>query len=387
MYPALLLLSLALPAATDGPSPPVRALAANRTFELLPAPAPDGDARLTLRAAGALLGPGRLIEISVADIDMAALFRLANTPVEEPLVRAAREQLGVPIDVEDLCFFLDDVIAQNVHATGRVVLTPFTARNVGVLLHPDDVYPTKRVRRRRVTVPRQYGDESTVVIEPPLEDTFEPAPDGAPLGPGWYERYKNPTTEDGHFTALAKARPRSDFAARARSLVEQLRAQGATVFIDASFRYRERGYLMYGAYWLGEANSARQVRQRARSLDRLQRRHRLKVDIRWQHPDGWRATQEAARKMAEAYRVVYATRRGALNSNHYDGEAIDISAIALPRALTLKAPDGQTRTFDLSAPAQSRDLSLTPDLVEWIEKHFRLQKNLRDYPHWNDADA
>lgn len=89
--------------------------------------------------------------------------------------------------------------------------------------------------------------------------------------------------------------------------------------------------------------------------------------------------------MREAYRVVYATRNGALKSNHYDGNAIDLTAIDLPRSLTLNAPDGTQKTFDLSGRHETRDLSLTPALIDFIEKHFGLAKNLWDYPHWNDT--
>ena len=89
--------------------------------------------------------------------------------------------------------------------------------------------------------------------------------------------------------------------------------------------------------------------------------------------------------MREAFDVVYATESGAQRSRHYDGTAIDIVARALPRTLTLEAPDGAQQTFDLSAPEENRDLSLTPHLIQWVEKHFALRKLRHDYPHWNDG--
>ncbi|MQM40464.1 hypothetical protein KBTX_04523 [wastewater metagenome] len=88
--------------------------------------------------------------------------------------------------------------------------------------------------------------------------------------------------------------------------------------------------------------------------------------------------------MAEAYNVVYATRSGARHSNHYDGDAADLVVVDLPRRLTLAAPDGARRTFDLSAPEESRDLDLTPRLIDWVERHFGLHKLRSDYPHWTD---
>ena len=42
-------------------------------------------------------------------------------------------------------------------------------------------------------------------------------------------------------------------------------------------------------------------------------------------------------------------------------------------------------TLDLSDAEQPRDLSLTPELIDWVEEHFGLEKLEADYPHWNDA--
>jgi len=105
----------------------------------------------------------------------------------------------------------------------------------------------------------------------------------------------------------------------------------------------------------------------------------------WSHPEGWPATREAARRMADAYDVVYANEQGARHSKHYDGLAVDLAATGLPRKLELVAPDHARRTFDLSGADEPRDLSLTPVLVKWIERHFAFEKVTDDYPHWNDA--
>ena len=90
--------------------------------------------------------------------------------------------------------------------------------------------------------------------------------------------------------------------------------------------------------------------------------------------------------MAEAYDVVYATEGGARYSRHYEGVAVDFVAIGLPRELTLYAPDGEIADFDLSRPDHTRDLSLEPELIAWVQRHFGLQKLTSDYPHWNDVD-
>ena len=145
-----------------------------------------------------------------------------------------------------------------------------------------------------------------------------------------------------------------------------------------------RGYLIYGSYLLSKSKTRRQVKRRVRRLNRYNRAWGLKVPIRWTHPRGWRATIEAARKMADTYGVAYATAGGARRSYHYDAGAVDFWAVGLPRTLKLKAPDGAKRTFDLSDPGETRDLNLTPALIEWIEAHYGFEKLKTDYPHWND---
>lgn len=372
----LCVLALAL-AAADGAAP-MGVLDIDRSFEVLPAPT-SGSERETLRRAGELLGDWTL-DVAGTLVDGAFLQRLADTPKSEPLLRAAREAIGRPVDVADFLYFLDDVLVAgaNGHRGAPIVLTPDRARRYGIFVHPDDVFKER---------PRLYAKRpGQMPVDPPAEPTtYELPDDGALLGPEWTMRYANPEQEQELLIALKKARPSADLHARVQMLVEQLRAQGAEVSVESTVRPRERGYLMWGAYWLSGAKSGAQVRARARTLERLNKKWGLDVPIRWQHPRGWRATTTAARQMAEAYNVVYATRAGAQRSNHYDGEAVDCTAVGLPRSLTLRAPDGAERTFDLSDAEQTRDLNLTPELVRWVEEHYGLSKLEADYPHWDDA--
>ena len=60
--------------------------------------------------------------------------------------------------------------------------------------------------------------------------------------------------------------------------------------------------------------------------------------------------------------------------------------IQCPRQLVLIGADGQMGFFDLSGPEETLDLSLTPEVIDWIGEHFRLEKLQSDYPHWDDAD-
>jgi hypothetical protein len=90
--------------------------------------------------------------------------------------------------------------------------------------------------------------------------------------------------------------------------------------------------------------------------------------------------------MAETYEVVYATEAGARASDHYTGRAVDLVVLALPRQLALLAPNGEIGRFDLSPPRAARDLSLSPEVIEWLEENFDLTKLRSDYPHWSDAE-
>jgi hypothetical protein len=89
--------------------------------------------------------------------------------------------------------------------------------------------------------------------------------------------------------------------------------------------------------------------------------------------------------MADTYDVVFASEAGARRSSHYGGGAVDLTVVALPRALELEAPGGERQRFDLSAPDETRELSLTPEVVEWVERAYGFEKLRPDYPHWNDA--
>jgi hypothetical protein len=361
----------------DPLAPPVAAIEVNREWEVLSG---GGDHRALLREAGEELGDWT-ITLAGSRFDGRALVELAGTPAEEPLVRATRERLRRPIDVEDLLYFLDDLLAADDGSLRgkRVWIMPARSRNAGITLHVDDVFRRKRPRR----YPSKY--EQLFIDKPRQPEGLLPAEDGDILGPPWWARYRNPDEEGPALAALAEVN--RSFAERIRSLLSQLRAQGADVVLASTLRFRERGYLMWGAFILSRCDNERKVERTVATLERLNGDWGLDIPIGWMHPDGWAATVEAARRMAETYDVVYATRAGAQKSDHYDGLAVDFTAMNLPRQLTLQAPNGRERTFDLSAPEQSRDLSLTPELIRWIEKSFHFEKLRSDYPHWSDAAA
>jgi len=367
----------ALPA-TAGDSASTRSIATNRTFDALSPPVGSEGQRATLLQAGYELGGWRIHVAGVA-IDGSTLVRLASQPSEEPLLRVVREGLRRPVDLDDFLLFLDDIlVAGALGLRGELVwVTPSRARNVGIFLHPDDIFEQK---------PRRYGIRGALSIDRPKPQLeFPVAKDGEVLGPNWTMRYRNPQSEGELLAALAAENDTGDFAERIESLMSQLRAQGADVVLNSTVRSRERCYLMWGAFILSRKTEREELLSGVAKLESAHTRWKLDVPIRWQHPAGWEATRQAAHKMADTYNVVYATEDGARASNHYGGHAIDLTALALPRQLKLRGSDGVARSFNLSDAHHPRDLNLSAELIQWVEVHFEFEKLKSDYPHWNDA--
>ena len=341
----------------------------NRKLEVLPA-----DPRAALRAAAQSLGERKVV-VGGYEFDGGSLEKIARAN-DEPLLRAVREGLHRPIDLEDFLLFLDDVLrAQGID--GKIVVTADRARSHGILLHPFDVFGKQKQRKRYAKKERTLP-----IDDPPLQDGLEPAKDFDPPGPRWAARYQQPATFGERLAELEAHNPR--FGKSMRSLIEQLEKQGATIIVESAVRSRARGYLIYGSFHLSRARNPGDLAHRIDQLTAYNREWKLAVPITWRHPDGFAATVEAARQMADTYGVDFATVQGARRSDHYDGKAVDVVAVDLPRSLELIAPTGAKTVFDLSPPEQSRDLNLTPELIDWIEAHFGVKKLRSDYPHWKD---
>jgi hypothetical protein len=354
-------------------------LVPDRHFDVIPPPPWPGGQGEALGFAGAALADWS-IQLAGVPIDGSRLLALARAPGAEPLEVALREDLGRPVDLEDFLFFLDDVLRDGARGLrGQLVwVTPGRARRAGILLHPDDVFEGK---------PRLYGSADPISIDPPRpQRNMDPARDGDPPGSPWAMRYPNPAEEAEALKALSALRADDSFAERIRSLIGQLRAQGAEVYLNSTVRSRERGYLMWGAFLLSRATSEADLKARVDRLRVARTQWGLAVPIRWMHPAGWQATREGARAMAETYEVVFASEAGARASDHYTGRAADLVALALPRRLELRSPQGVVRHFDLSAHAASRDLSLSPELIDWLEANWGIRKLRSDYPHWSDVE-
>jgi len=376
----VLFLAFALPATAADPESTTepRTIATDRNFDVLTSPVGTEGSRTTLLQAGYELGGWRIHVAGIA-IDGATLVRLASQPREEPLLRAVREGLRRPVDLDDFLLFLDDVLVAGASGLrGELVwVTPSRARNAGIFVHPDDIFEQK---------PRRYGTRGALSIDRPKPQLdFPVARDGEVLGPNWTMRYRNPQSERELLAALAGTSGSGDFAERVENLISQLRTQGADVTLNSTLRSRERGYLMWGAFILSRKTSREELLSGVAKLDSANTRWKLDIPIRWRHPAGWKETREAAREMADTYDVVYATENGARASNHYGGHAMDLTAVALPRQLRLRGSDGSVRNFDLTSAHHPRDLNLSSALITWIEEHFEFEKLKSDYPHWNDA--
>lgn len=368
--------------AEDLPEQPLAPIACDRVLQRLPDPGKsDASVRAAWAAAGEHLGDWR-IDLAGVAIDGPRLAQIAADRVDEPFTRVAREALGRAIDPIDAIYFFDDVLVAG--AAGRRG-EPFSVnsgrgRNAGILLHPDDVWVKAK--------PRVYGARSTLSVDTPQPQRDLPqAVDGDPPHPGWAMRFQNPAGWEESLEALDRAALGADFGSRVHDLLTQLERQGAEVYVASTLRDRTRGYLMWGAFELARQRSEADVDKWLAKLDDRRKRWQLHAPITWKHPDGWLATIEGARQLRDTYDVVYATEGGARNSNHYAGFAADFIALALPATLVLVAPDGVEGRFDLSDANASRDLSLEPELVRWIEAHYGMRKLLDDYPHWDDRSV
>ena len=279
-------------------------------------------------------------------------------------------------------YFLDDVLkAGDQGLRGRpVVVSPSEARDAGIALSPEEALLHKS--------PRRYGTQrARLVHEPsPPENLTQPETEDGPALVGTSASETQPT------------RPPSWQSWARRTLIlrsacrcfDQLAIQhdandkSLDVPVDLSSTVPGRGYLMFGAYSLSQAK---------RRLSWNQIVYTSSPDVeaeRWQTaalsprpllrtkdlstspgaPAGWtEATRDAAESMRATFGVAKATKNGALHSNHIRGFAADITANALPR-FRPEYPDGAKVTFDLSGDDESRDLSLTPKVITWINQHM-----------------
>ena len=333
----------------------------------------EGTAREQLGRASWLALQGPPLEIAGVQVDPRMLAHWAALPDALSLEDTIRRDMERAIDLDDFLLLLDDAVGSE---AAELVVTAGRARSAGVMVHPREVFSggSRDTAGRRIRVER-----------PAAQPWVPPAEDGSPLGVRWTTRFANPSTAAQRLQALTDERGDAGFAEDIAFLGAQLEAQGAQVWVTSTARDPRRGYLLWGSFILSQQVDEGGVE---RTIDLLQDRNQawqLDIPIEWAHPDGWQSTISNAQQMAETYDVVYATEGGARSSNHYGGRAVDMVALALPDHITLVSPLGDAQSFDLSAPAATHDLSLEPDVVQWIEDHYVWAKLRGDYPHWSDV--
>jgi predicted chitinase len=172
-------------------------------------------------------------------------------------------------------------------------------------------------------------------------------------GPHWVVRYPTSREIDDLDPAFAKSVTR---------FVSALREAGARVKISATWRPKERAWLMHWAWnvWKGIAKPEEVPR-----IDGML--------INWVHPTLARS-RRAAREMVQGYGMV---RRAALNSRHIDRRAIDMT-ISWEGGLALADAGGVTRNIQ-SMPRNGSN----PEVVA-IGASYGVVKLVTDPPHWSD---
>lgn len=148
----------------------------------------------------------------------------------------------------------------------------------------------------------------------------------------------------------------ADFRPKVQSFVDAIRAAGGAVVVNATYRPRERAYLMHYSSKIARGG------MKADKVPSM-----AGVDIDWVH-DTNEASVKAAKAMARAYHVVYPP---ALISRHTERGAID---------MTISGIIGKKMT---GADGKEVDIKTEADLHA-TGKKFGVIKLLDDEPHWSD---
>lgn len=151
------------------------------------------------------------------------------------------------------------------------------------------------------------------------------------------------------------------FRGRAKKFLAALAAANASVVISATYRPRERAYLMHYAYLIAN----RQIAPAA--VPPLPG-----VPIAWAHPTGTKSVA-AAQAMVDAYDIAFPP---VLSSRHTDGLAIDMS-ISWTGDLAIKDANGRNLAIQ-TTPRTGLNKAL------WtIGASYGVIKLSSDPPHWS----
>jgi hypothetical protein len=208
---------------------------------------------------------------------------------------------------------------------------------------------------------------------PPASASEKPSEDGAPgpakpkespqlqaaagddrelSGPKWVDRFPTSRSLDDL---------EADFQKKAKAFVDALQAAGATVEINATFRPKERAFLMHWCYHVAnKLVSPKKVPKMAG------------VDINWDHGDD-KKSRTAAQEMVDAYDIAH---EPALASRHTERKAIDMD-ISWTGTLKIKKADGTQ--VSIGAPENGADNKM----LHAVGKSYGVIKLQKDPPHWS----
>jgi len=172
-------------------------------------------------------------------------------------------------------------------------------------------------------------------------------------GPQWVSRFPTSRSIDD------LARP---FSSNVAAFVAAMRSAGATVNISATYRPKERAYLMHWAWDIAKG-----------AVDPAAVPPMAGVNIKWVHASPQKSTK-AARDMVAAYGIV---SRPSLNSRHTERLAIDMT-ISWSGTLAIVRQNGSTQRIT----SQPRNGS-NADLIR-VGGDYGVVKLPSDPPHWSD---
>lgn len=201
--------------------------------------------------------------------------------------------------------------------------------------------PKTQTARRPSKRPRRHPAGTTLILS----------------GKDWVSKF--PTSK-----SVADLEP--TFGANVSRFLAALAAAGASVSINATYRPRERAYLMHYAFRI-----ARQ------GLSPLDVPALAGVEIEWAHKSAngkldLTASRNAAEEMVDAYGIAY---KPALRSQHTQRLAIDMS---ISWQGDLKIADAKGKVVTIGSPRTGQNSTLVN-----VGATYKVIKLISDPPHWS----
>lgn len=153
------------------------------------------------------------------------------------------------------------------------------------------------------------------------------------------------------------------FKQNVESFIRMLESNGASISIGATYRPRERAYLMHYAWLIANGKL---------KYGAYPTNDPYGINIVWDHGSE-EVSRAAAREMVSGYRMAHPA---ALKSRHTEGRAIDMTITGLPKNLNIS----DKITLEIgSAPAAANRA-----LWRIAAKYFSVHKLPKDPPHWSE---